>query len=246
MSSHLIHLDECLPGLAKQVEFARTYAKIDPHSSLNKTRSVLEKLLADVHATSIGPIGRPASLMELIANTQLSKLIPSRIRARMQGIQALGNLGSHLGDVTASDAQRGLEDLREIIDWYLTLRSPRADEKSLAREDASGEAIRSTTNADRPDRSFDSYDPKATVQIIEALVSRHSMKQAQFKQLHHLPQTATIHGHLRYCRVTERFTGSGGNATTALRLRACLEALQGGASWTNAIAIAREALPTVA
>lgn len=119
LGARLARLESKVAGLAEHVTLAIAYQVGDPHASLNKTRSILERLLREAHRSRLGFVPKKATLGDLLANAQLMEGVEVRVCARMRSIQELGNLGSHLEHVTPDDAQRAVDDLVDVIDWFL-------------------------------------------------------------------------------------------------------------------------------
>lgn len=262
LKQHLKELEARLAGLAKQVELALSYREGDPHASLNKTRSVLEKLLLDMHATEFETIPKKATLAELLGNTQLTRNIPARIRHRMEGIQGFGNLGSHLSEVTASDARRAMDDLIEIIDWYLSLyrsnqasneptpEPPMTRSQVLAAELALAEPSMTRGQvlaaelalADEDEDELWGENPKGTLLVIAELQQKHGFTQEHFRKLHHFGPKASVKTHIKYCQGTASFT-SETNLVVGRRLALCLKLVRTRVPLADAIERARLELP---
>jgi hypothetical protein len=91
----------------------------------------------------------------------------------------------------------------------------------------------------------DCFNPEATLQVIADLQGRFRLRNEHFRLLHHGIQPS-LGGHVTYCR---KKAGEGGrftvrtNVDVCKRLRLCLEQLDQGASWNQAISRALAALP---
>lgn len=231
----LRRLDAKGSKLGEQARLARQYVRSDPHASLNKARAILEKLLADLHAARIGPPPPKTKLDDLINNTQLQKFIPARLHARMKGIQVLGNLGTHLHDVTVTDAERAGDDLREIFEWHLGYaKLPRDNVVAIASSQPGAAGYEPPIR----ERLLQAEDPKMTVRMIEELQRNYGFQQEHFRKLHHLGAAASIRTHINYCRTTKRFAPDSNNVLVAERLAVCLQILEAGGHLPEAIATA--------
>jgi hypothetical protein len=112
-------LDKALPAFSEELRLAYRYIQPDAASSLTKSRIILEKLLVQVYVKEMGKEPRKPLLAEMLADNQFTSKIERRILSRMNGIRDLGNLGPHGENVEPSDAARVLDDLCEVLDWYL-------------------------------------------------------------------------------------------------------------------------------
>ena len=106
-------------GLSQQLTLALQYLADDPHGSLNKSRTVCEKLVVDVFRTEMNKEPKKPMLGEMLHDNQFTRKLDRRILYRMTALANFGNLGTHGEDVTESDARNGIENLFEIVDWYV-------------------------------------------------------------------------------------------------------------------------------
>jgi Domain of unknown function (DUF4145) len=113
-------LERRLSALAEELRLALQYIPSDPGSSLTKSRVVLEKLLLRVYASEMAREPRKALLADMLADNQFTRRIERRVLSRMHAIRDLANLGPHGEPVQPSDARRVLDDLCEILEWYLS------------------------------------------------------------------------------------------------------------------------------
>jgi len=88
----------------------------------------------------------------------------------------------------------------------------------------------------------DFRDPRTSIALLDELAAR-GLTHERFQQLHHKPYTATVHGHKRYARITGRFLDGSPNAETARRFAICLQNLNSGVEWADAIATALTQCP---
>jgi hypothetical protein len=86
----------------------------------------MEKLLLKIYTIEMGQEPRKPLLGEMLADNQFSRKIERRILSRMNAIRDMGNLGPHGEPVEPSDAAKVLDDLCEVMDWYLGRYSSRA------------------------------------------------------------------------------------------------------------------------
>ena len=112
-------LEKALSDFSEELQLALRYVPQDAASSLTKSRIVLEKLLIRVYTVEMGRVPRRALLGDMLADNQFTRKIERRILSRMNNIRDMGNLGLHGESVEPSDATRVLDDLCEVLDWYL-------------------------------------------------------------------------------------------------------------------------------
>jgi serine/threonine protein kinase len=111
-------LEKKIDPVSGHLRFAFNYINTDPHSSLTKSRMVLERLLVCLYHKEMSKEPRRPLLGEILADNQFTRRIERRIVARMNNIREMGNLGPHGEEVNASDANRVLADLCDIVEWY--------------------------------------------------------------------------------------------------------------------------------
>jgi len=115
-------MENALEVYSQELVFARHYLQTQPPdaaSSLTKSRIVLEKLLIRLYVLEMSKEPRKPLLGDILADNQFTRKIERRILARMHSIRDMGNLGPHGASVEPSDAARVLEDLCEVLEWYL-------------------------------------------------------------------------------------------------------------------------------
>jgi hypothetical protein len=112
-------LEKTLTDISEELRLALRYVRPDAGSSLTKSRMILEKILLQVYTSELSREPRKPLLGEMLADNQFTRKIDRRILSRMNAIRDMGNLGPHGEAVEASDAARVLEDLCEVLDWYL-------------------------------------------------------------------------------------------------------------------------------
>jgi len=113
-------LESKIEYLSQMINEAYNYIVDDPMSSLNKSRTVLEKILLQVYQAEMIKEPRKPLLAEMLNDHQFTRKLEEddRIIARMESIRKLANVGVHGGKVYATDARRVLEDLCEVVEWY--------------------------------------------------------------------------------------------------------------------------------
>jgi hypothetical protein len=115
----ITQLEQALRELGNQLTIAVKYIGSDPHSSLTKSRTVLERLLQRLYARIMGHPPAKQMVGNILADKDFSSRLPSRIRARMNFIRELANAGVHGGDITLEDAVRAICELVSVIEWYM-------------------------------------------------------------------------------------------------------------------------------
>jgi hypothetical protein len=108
-----------LTEYSQELRLALQYVQRDPGSALTKARSILEKLLVRVYTAEMVQEPRKALLGDMLVVNQFTRKIVRRILSRMNAIRDIGNLGPHGESVEPSDAARALDDLCEVLEWYL-------------------------------------------------------------------------------------------------------------------------------
>jgi hypothetical protein len=138
-----------LPMFAPGLRLALGYVPTDPQSSLTKSRAILEKLVVGLYSAEMGREPRKALLGDMLADNQFTRTIARRILSRMNAVRDLGNLGPHGEPVQPSDAARVLDDLCEVLEWYLSRRPGGEGAAGLAPA-AAGDPGRTALRAGRP------------------------------------------------------------------------------------------------
>ncbi len=119
LETRVAKLEKALAAFSAELRLAYGYVRPDAASSLTKSRIVLEKLLIEVYTAEMKQPPRKPLLGDMLADNQFTRRIERRIVSRMNAIRDMGNLGPHGERVESSDAARVLEDLCEVLDWYL-------------------------------------------------------------------------------------------------------------------------------
>lgn len=119
LDSRVSRLEKNLAHFGDELKLALHYVRNDAGSSLTKSRLVLEQLLIRIYVIEMDHEPRKPMLGDMLNDNQFTRKIERRIVSRMNSIRDLGNLGPHGERVEASDAARVLEDLCDVIDWYL-------------------------------------------------------------------------------------------------------------------------------
>jgi hypothetical protein len=116
-------LAKAFPAFAEDLRFAlsNTYTNAQPplKASLNATRTILEKLLIQLYLAKMGKEPRTPMLKEMLNDNQFTRKLERRIIPRMNFLREVGNLGTHGIPVKPKDAARGVDDLCEVLEWYL-------------------------------------------------------------------------------------------------------------------------------
>jgi hypothetical protein len=119
LQARIERLEKVLSAYGEELKLAYSYIQPDAASSLTKSRIVLERLVLQVYGLEMETAPRKPLLGEVLADNQFTRKIDRRILSRMNGIRDLANLGPHGEKVEPSDATRVLDDLCEVLDWYL-------------------------------------------------------------------------------------------------------------------------------
>lgn len=111
-----------IPAIAHFLEHAVGQLNKDPGGSLTKSRIALEKTLFSLYRDMIDRPPKNMMIGPMLMNTEFKGRIPGRILARMNAVREISNLGSHGGEVYEEDALRALQDLADILEWYVARR----------------------------------------------------------------------------------------------------------------------------
>jgi formylglycine-generating enzyme len=143
-------LEQAVDAFSKELRLAFHYIDSDAASSLTKSRLVMEKLLLEIYTTEMGREPHKPMLGDMLADNQFTRKLERRICSRMNSIRDMGNLGPHGEAVESSDAATVLDDLCEVLDWYLRKYPHRASapaqDKPAAERDAA--AVQKSAPAD--------------------------------------------------------------------------------------------------
>lgn len=119
LEDRIAKLEKSLATVAKELQLALRYAQPDAAGSLNKSRVVMEKLLLHIYQVEMGKPPRKALLGDIMCDNQFTRKIERRILTRINTIRDFGNQGSHPEPVLPDDAVRALQDVCDVIEWYL-------------------------------------------------------------------------------------------------------------------------------
>jgi hypothetical protein len=112
-------LEKAVATFSEELRLALRYIPSDAGSSLTKSRIILERLVIQIYVTEMGHEPKKPMLGDMLLENQFTHKIERRILSRMNAIRDMGNLGPHGESVEASDAARVLDDLCEVLDWFL-------------------------------------------------------------------------------------------------------------------------------
>jgi hypothetical protein len=120
LSQQIATLEKRSDKLADYLKSALNYLSSDPQSSLTKCRIVLEKILTNIYIREMGKEPSKGMIGNILSDKEFATKIPSRIRARMNFIREIANLGPHGGEVEIEDAHRVLRDVVYLTEWYVS------------------------------------------------------------------------------------------------------------------------------
>lgn len=112
-------LEARISELGGYLRSALEYLSSDPQSSLTKSRISLEKLLLALYRNLMKREPSRPMIGDILADKTFAANIPRRILFRMYAIRDMSNLGPHGGDVVMADAARVMNDLVDVLDWYV-------------------------------------------------------------------------------------------------------------------------------
>ncbi len=107
--------------LAEILDLANKYINSDPKSSLTKSREALERIVLEIYKEEMKEEPKRVELGFMLNNNQFTRKIDTRILKSMNYVRDMGNMGPHSlnGQVEEIDAVRVLDQLSDIINWYL-------------------------------------------------------------------------------------------------------------------------------
>lgn len=119
IEARIKHVTENLPEFHDQLIFSFEYIDKDPQSSLTKSRIVLEKTLNRIYQLHFDKEPKKLEIGFILNDNQFTRFIDRRILSRMNSVRDMANLGAHGEEVQPSDAKRVLDDLCEILNWFI-------------------------------------------------------------------------------------------------------------------------------
>lgn len=120
LSKQIFSLEKRVDNLTDYLKSALNYLSSDPQSSLTKCRIVLEKILTTLYIHEMGKEPIKAMIGNILSDKDFAAKIPPRIKARMNFIREISNLGPHGGEVQIEDANHVLADTLYLVDWYIS------------------------------------------------------------------------------------------------------------------------------
>jgi hypothetical protein len=112
-------LESKVNDIADQLSKALKYISNDPEGSLGKSRTILEKILLDVYKIEMNSEPKKFELGAMLNDNQFTRKIQRNIVSRMNAIRDMANLGVHGEIVNDKDAKDVLNNLCEVIEWYI-------------------------------------------------------------------------------------------------------------------------------
>lgn len=120
LSKQIFSLEKRVDNLTDYLKSALNYLSSDPHSSLTKCRIVLEKILTTLYIHEMGKEPIKTMIGNILSDKIFVVKIPPRIRARMNFVREIANLGPHGGQVESEDANHVLCDTVYLVNWYIS------------------------------------------------------------------------------------------------------------------------------
>jgi hypothetical protein len=118
LQKRILNLENRLEILSNQLYRALSYIEDDPHSSLTKSRTILEQVLMNIYRFEMNQEPKKNELGAILTYNQFTKKIDRRIVSRMNAIRDMCNLGVHGEYVSPKDAKIVLDNLCEVLEWY--------------------------------------------------------------------------------------------------------------------------------
>ena len=153
------HITENLPEYHDQLIFSLEYIDKDPQSSLTKSRIVLEKTLNRIYQLHFDKEPKKLEIGFILNDNQFTRFIDRRILSRMNSVRDMANLGAHGEEVQPTDAKRVLDDLCEILNWFIQDHL-RKEDKSKPQKTAGDKAQKKERKNSNPliDKELNSAD----------------------------------------------------------------------------------------
>lgn len=95
------------------------YSSKDPQASLNKVRIILEKIIRKVYAHEVGEERDELMIGAALRDPLLRNAIERRILSRMNAIRSMSYLAVHGEHVTPKDAMQSIDNLCDVMEWYI-------------------------------------------------------------------------------------------------------------------------------
>lgn len=105
-------------GCGSMLRKAHEYSSSDPNASIVKTRQLFEKVIISAY-TRIKHVPKRAAINSILCDSEFTSRLERRVLARMRHLQELGNIAAHGHEVISKDSIRALEDLHQVIKWFL-------------------------------------------------------------------------------------------------------------------------------
>jgi len=119
LQQRIRELEKSFDQLSDQFQVAFKYSSTDPQASLNKVRIILEKIIRRVYKNEVGEPPEELMIGAALRDPQLRSAIDRRILSKMNAIRSMSNLAVHGEYVTTKDAMHSIDNLCDIMDWYM-------------------------------------------------------------------------------------------------------------------------------
>jgi|GEM_PF-4600464 len=128
---------KALPKFRGELNSAFGHLESEPKTSATKARTVLEGVVAKAYIKTMGKAPKKCQIGDMLAENQFTKKIDSNIVNKMRNVQNYGNSSVHVKidedvhpppDLPPKDATKILDDLCDVLDWFLRTHQPEVHE----------------------------------------------------------------------------------------------------------------------
>lgn len=138
LGSRIRRLGKMIPEFGDELRSASGHLESEPKTSATKARTVLEGVVAKTYLKTMSKEPKICQIGSMLAENQFTKRIGDEIIInKMRNVQNYGNSSVHVKidedvlpppNLPPKDAKKILDDLCDVLDWYLRTHEPEAQE----------------------------------------------------------------------------------------------------------------------